>query len=161
MGSGKTSVGRRLSCVLNRDFFDSDFEIISKTGVSIEHIFDIEGEKGFRERETKMLMELMKIQNIVIATGGGIVTIPKNLEILQDSFVVYLKADIRTLVERCSYSKSRPLINQAEDKEQVIRDIVEKRQALYEQVADITVNTAGKKLYAIIKAIKEGITTIS
>ena len=73
MGSRKTSVGRRLACVLKRDFFDSDFEIVARTGVAIDHIFDVEGEEGFRQRETQVLKDLWEIPNIVIATGGGIV----------------------------------------------------------------------------------------
>jgi len=78
MGSGKTSVGRRLACVLKRDFFDSDFEIVARTGVAIDHIFDVEGEEGFRQRETKMLKDLCEISNVVIATGGGIVIKEEN-----------------------------------------------------------------------------------
>lgn len=157
MGSGKTSVGRRLSCVLNKDFFDTDFEIVSKTGVSIEHIFDIEGEEGFRARETKVLSELSQIPNLVIATGGGIVVTPKNLEILQQSIVVYLHADIDTLLSRCLKSKARPLINEAEDKKQTIIDIFEKRRSLYEKSADIMIDVSGKRLYSIINEIKEHI----
>ncbi len=78
MGSGKTSVGRRLACVLKRDFFDTDFEIVAHTGVAIDYIFDIEGEDGFRQREIQMLNNLCKIPNIVIATGGGIVIKKEN-----------------------------------------------------------------------------------
>jgi shikimate kinase len=96
MGSGKTSVGRRLACVLKRDFFDSDFEIVARTGVAIDHIFDVEGEEGFRQREINMLSELCEIPNIVIATGGGIVIKPENRELLKrDSFVVYLSSSIK------------------------------------------------------------------
>ncbi len=73
MGSGKTTIGRRLSEDLNLDFFDSDHEIIDTTGVSIDHIFDVEGEKGFRARETDVLKKLCIMPNIVLATGGGAV----------------------------------------------------------------------------------------
>ena len=80
MGSGKTTVGRRLADDLNKDFFDTDHEIIDKTGVNIDHIFDIEGEKGFRERESKILENLCRMSNIILATGGGIVILTKNRE---------------------------------------------------------------------------------
>ena len=83
MGSGKTTVGRRLARELNRDFFDTDHEIIVKTGVTIDHIFDIEGENGFRERESKILENLCQMSNIILATGGGIVILTKNREILK------------------------------------------------------------------------------
>ena len=113
MGSGKTSVGRRLACVLERDFFDSDFELVARTGVAIDHIFDVEGEKGFRQRETQVLKDLCKIPNIVIATGGGIVIREENRALLKrDSFVVYLFSSIEQLVKRTAHSKSRPLLEQ-------------------------------------------------
>ena len=81
MGSGKTTVGRRLARELNQDFFDTDHEIIIKTGVNIDHIFDIEGEEGFRKRESKILENLCQMSNIILATGGGIVILPKNRKI--------------------------------------------------------------------------------
>ena len=158
MGSGKTSVGRRLACVLKRDFFDSDFEIVARTGVAIDHIFDVEGEEGFRKRESKMLAELCEIKNIVIATGGGIVIKPENRELLKrDSFVVYLSSGIDQLVMRTARSKSRPLLEQSNNREKTIRELVEKREPLYQEVADIVVDTTGKKLYAIINEIKKAI----
>ena len=73
MGSGKTTVGRRLSEKLGVNFYDADHEIIDKTGVSIDHIFDVEGEEGFRKRESDVLKELCSKDNIVLATGGGAV----------------------------------------------------------------------------------------
>ncbi len=157
MGSGKTSVGRRLACVLKRDFFDSDFEIVSRTGVAIDHIFDVEGEEGFRKRETKMLSDLCKIPNIVIATGGGIVIKKENRELLKDSFVVYLSSSIEQLVKRTARSKSRPLLEQSTNREKTIRDLVEKRESLYQEVANVVIDTTGKKLYAIISEIKKAI----
>lgn len=158
MGSGKTSVGRRLACVLKRDFFDSDFEIVVRTGVSIDHIFDVEGEQGFRKRETQMLADLCEIKNIVIATGGGIVISPKNREMLKrDNFVVYLSSTIEQLLKRTMNSKSRPLLEQSSNREKTIRDLVLKRESLYKQVSDVAIDTTGKKLYAIINDIKKAI----
>ncbi|SMN11089.1 Shikimate kinase I [uncultured Candidatus Thioglobus sp.] len=155
MGSGKTSVGRRLACVLKRDFFDSDFEIVASTGVAIDYIFDIEGEEGFRQRETKMLQDLCKIPNIVLATGGGIVIKEENRVLLKDSFVVYLSSTVEQLVKHTAKSKSRPLLEQSSNREKTIRDLVEQREPWYQEVADIVVDTTGKKLYAIINEIKK------
>ena len=158
MGSGKTSVGRRLACVLKRDFFDSDFEIVARTGVAIDHIFDVEGEEGFRQRESSMLKELCDISNIVIATGGGIVIKPENRELLKNSsFVVYLASNVEQLVMRTARSKSRPLLERSSNREQTIRDILEVREPLYQEVADVVIETTGKKLYAIISEIKKAI----
>lgn len=158
MGSGKTSVGRRLACVLKRDFFDSDFEIVARTGVAIDHIFDVEGEEGFRLRESAMLADLCEISNIVIATGGGIVIKPQNRELLkQHSFVVYLSSSVEQLVMRTAKSKSRPLLEKSSNREQTIRDILEAREPLYQEVADVVIDTTGKKLYAIISEIKKSV----
>ena len=158
MGSGKTSVGRRLACVLKRDFFDSDFEIVARTGVAIDHIFDVEGEEGFRNRETSMLADLCEISNIVIATGGGIVIKPENRELLKrNSFVVYLSSSVEQLVARTARSKSRPLLERSTNREQTIKDILEAREPLYQEVADVVIDTTGKKLYAIINEITKSI----
>ena len=159
MGSGKTSVGRRLACVLKRDFFDSDFEIVAKTGVAIDHIFDVEGEEGFRIRETQMLKDLCEIPNIVLATGGGIVIKPENRELLKQnhSFVVYLSSTVEQLLKRTAKSKTRPLLEQSNDREKTIRDLLEAREDWYQEVADVVIDTTGKKLYAIINEIKKSI----
>ena len=158
MGSGKTSVGRRLACVLKRDFFDSDFEIVARTGVAIDHIFDVEGEEGFRKREIQMLKDLCEIPNIVIATGGGIVIKEENRVLLKrDSFVVYLSSNVEQLVKRTAKSKSRPLLEQSDNREKTIRDLVNAREGFYQEVADVVIDTTGKKLYAIINEIKKNI----
>jgi shikimate kinase len=158
MGSGKTSVGRRLSCVLKRDFFDSDFEIVSRTGVSIDHIFDVEGEAGFRERERVVLKDLSEIPNIVLATGGGIVIKPENRKILKkNSFVVYLSSTIEQLLSRTARSKARPLLEKSTNREKTIRDLLTMREPWYQEVADVVIDTTGKKLYAIINEIKKSI----
>ena len=158
MGSGKTSVGRRLACILKRDFFDSDFEIVARTGVAIDHIFDVEGEEGFRKRETKMLQDLCEISNIVIATGGGIVIKEENRALLKrDSFVVYLSSSIEQLVKRTANSKARPLLEQSSNREKTIRDLVAAREGFYQEVADVVIDTSGKKLYVIINEIKKSI----
>jgi len=159
MGSGKTSVGRRLACVLKRDFFDSDFEIVAKTGVAIDHIFDVEGEEGFRKRETNMLKDLCDIPNIVLATGGGIVIKEENRQVLRgsNSFVVYLSSTIEQLVQRTAKSKTRPLLEKSKNREKTLRDLLEAREKFYLEVADVVVDTTGKKLYAIINEIKKSI----
>ena len=155
MGSGKTTVGRRLAHELKQDFFDTDHEIIDKTGVSIDHIFDIEGEEGFRERESKILQNLCKMSNIILATGGGIVILPQNRKILKNAgLVVYLSSSVDQLLRRTSKSKTRPLLENSTDRKKTITQLVEARDVYYREVASVVIDTTGKKLHEVIKIIK-------
>ena len=154
MGSGKTTVGRRLAHELNQDFFDTDHEIIDKTGVTIDHIFDIEGEKGFRKRESKILENLCQMSNIILATGGGIVILKKNRKILKNAgLVVYLFSSVDQLFRRTSKSKTRPLLENSSDRKKTITELLEDRDVYYREVASFVVDTTGKKLKEIINII--------
>ena len=155
MGSGKTTVGRRLAHELNQDFYDTDHEIIDKTGVTIDHIFDIEGEDGFRERESKILENLCQMSNIILATGGGIVILPKNREILKNvGLVVYLSSSVDQLLMRTAKSKTRPLLENSADRRKTITELVDARDVYYREVASLVVDTTGKKLHEVINIIK-------
>ena len=155
MGSGKTTVGRRLAHELNQDFFDTDHEIIDKTGVSIDHIFDIEGEKGFRERESKILENLCQMSNIILATGGGIVILPKNRRILRNAgLVVYLSSSVDQLLRRTAKSKTRPLLENSNDRRRTITELIRARDLYYREVASLVIDTTGKKLHEVIDIIK-------
>jgi len=154
MGSGKTTVGRRLAHELNQDFFDTDHEIIDKTGVTIDHIFDIEGEEGFRERESKILENLCQMSNIILATGGGIVILSKNRKILKNSgLVVYLSSSVNQLLKRTAKSKTRPLLENSSDRRKTITELLEARDVYYREVASFVVDTTGKKLHEVINII--------
>ena len=154
MGSGKTTVGRRLSEKLGIDFYDTDHEIIDKTGVSIDHIFDVEGEKGFRKRESDVLKDLCSKSNIIIATGGGAVILEENrLEISNTGSVIYLSSSVDQIFKRTAKSKTRPLLEDSPNKRKTIIEIIESRDPLYKEIATIIVNTNGKKLNEIIHEI--------
>lgn len=158
MGVGKTSVGHRLACALDCEFFDTDSELVKRTGVSITRIFEIEGEAKFRKRESNVLKELSEMQNVVIATGGGIVLDVKNRNLLQTiGLVIYLKASVARLLEHTAKSKNRPLLENSSDKEKTIRDLLAQRQPLYEECTDLTINIDDKKLYMIINEIKQSL----
>ena len=154
MGSGKTTVGRRLSKELGIDFYDSDHEITDKTGVSIDHIFDVEGEEGFRKRESDVLKDLCSQGNIIIATGGGAVISEENrIEISKTGSVIYLLSSVDQILRRTSKSKTRPLLENSKNKRKTISDIINARDPLYREIATITVDTNGKKLNEVINEI--------
>ena len=154
MGSGKTTVGRNLAKKLKVDFYDADYQIIDKTGVSIDHIFDVEGEEGFRKRESKVLKELCNKPNIVLATGGGAVILGENrLIIKRAGVVVYLLSSVDQILRRTAKSKTRPLLENSTNRRQTIMNIIDSRDPLYREVATIIVNTNGKKMNEIIKEI--------
>ena len=154
MGSGKTTIGKSLSKRLSIDFFDSDHEIIDTTGVSIDHIFDIEGERGFRTRETEMLIKLCNMPNIVLATGGGAVILEENRKLIKRAgLVVYLLSSVDQILRRTAKSKARPLLEKSNNRKKTITDIMEARDPLYKEVASLIINTNGKKLNEIVDEI--------
>ena len=141
MGAGKSTIGRLLSDELEIPFIDSDKEIEDKAGANIPWIFDMEGEAGFRERETKAIDDLTLIDNIVLATGGGAVLKAENRKYLRSrGFVVYLKTSVATQLERTSKDKNRPLLLQ-DDPEAILTRLLEQRHPLYMEICDMIAET--------------------
>ncbi|WP_039915311.1 shikimate kinase AroK [Cellvibrio mixtus] len=141
MGAGKSTIGRLLASELGFNFRDSDRVIEERTGADIPWIFDMEGEEGFRERETAVLQELATDHDTVVATGGGIVLREQNRLLMKSAgFVCYLTASIDQLVERTARDKKRPLL-QVENPRQKIIDLLALRDPLYQNAADFIVNT--------------------
>ena len=141
MGAGKSTIGRVLAAELHLGFRDSDKVIEDRTGADIPWIFDMEGEEGFRDRESAVLQELSQSKDLVIATGGGIILRSKNREVMKSSgYVCYLTASIEQLVERTARDKKRPLL-QVENPRQKIIDLVSLRAPLYVESADFVINT--------------------
>ena len=154
MGSGKTTVGKKLSQSLGLNFFDSDHEIVNKTGVSVDHIFDVEGENGFRVRESEILNKLCLMPDTVIATGGGSVLLSENRDLIKKAgLVVYLLSSVDQILRRTSKSKTRPLLEKSTDRRKTISDIVMARDPLYKEVASLVIDTNGKKLNELIDEI--------
>ena len=158
MGVGKTTIGRALAERMNLEFFDSDQEIEAATGADIPWIFDVEGERGFRHREAKMINLLSGRKNIVLATGGGAVLDEKNRTRLKKrGLVVYLCASIKQQVERTARDRHRPLLQNG-NPEQIIKGLMVEREPLYLEVADVVVDTNRRNLKSvsneIIKQIK-------
>lgn len=149
MGAGKTSVGRALARRLHKQFCDSDHEIERLTGVKIPLIFEIEGEAGFRLRETKVLTELVQRPDIVLATGGGAVLSEQNRRLLtQHGTVVYLRASPRDLWVRTRHDKNRPLL-QNTDPLIRLQDLFAERDPLYRDIADLVVDTGNQTVAAL------------
>ena len=144
MGSGKTTVGKIVASELFLEFHDTDATIEKKTGVTIDWIFDIEGEKGFIKRETLILKDLVSSNSIVLATGGGIVIEAENRELLASrGTVFYLHTPLETQISRTAKDKDRPLLKD-QDPEKVLTELQESRQSFYEEVADHIINTENK-----------------
>ncbi len=153
MGAGKTTVGRRLAQSLGWDFLDSDEEVERRTGTRISIIFEIEGESGFRQREHRALLDLSARPGAVIATGGGAVLLPENRELLRrHGIVVYLRTSVAEQLRRTRGSAHRPLLNEG-DPEQRLRELARVREPLYEAVADIIVDSPGRKVAATVKDV--------
>ena len=141
MGAGKSTIGRHLAQMLHLNFHDSDGEIEKKTGADVAWIFDVEGEEGFRNRESDMIDDLTQKYGIVLATGGGAVIRSENRERLAArGIVVYLKTSIEKQLARTLKDKRRPLI-QTEDPRSVLEVLAEKRNIMYDEAADYTIET--------------------
>lgn len=137
MGVGKTTIGQKLAKKTGKRFVDSDREIEKQTGATISLIFDIEGEAGFRERESRMIDELTAAQGIVLATGGGAVLSEENRKSLQQrGVVIYLSASPELLLKRTAYDQNRPLLQNGDRRGQ-INALLESREPLYRQSSDL------------------------
>jgi len=153
MGAGKTTIGRHLATLLHKRFVDVDHEIEKRTGVSIPVIFEIEGEAGFRRRESAVIEELTRDTSIVLATGGGAVLLEENRKVLKDrGTVAYLQADIDTLVERTRRDRNRPLL-QTENPRAKIEELLQQREPIYREVADIIINTGQRAPSSVAREV--------
>jgi shikimate kinase len=140
MGAGKTTIGKVLAKRLGWRFIDSDHEIEARTGVSIPTIFEIEGEAGFRRRESQVIEELTALRNIVMATGGGVVLAAKNRESLrQNGLVAYLDVSPDQLYDRTKRDKNRPLL-QVQNPLRRLQELHSERAPLYKEVADVVID---------------------
>lgn len=141
MGAGKSTIGRLLSQELNLTFIDSDREIELRAGANIPWIFDVEGEDGFREREEGVIADMSAKNDIILATGGGVVQREQNRKNLHSGgFVVYLHASVDQQVERTARDKNRPLL-QTDNPRAVLESLLTKRDPLYRECCDLIIHT--------------------
>lgn len=157
MGSGKSTIGKKLSEVLpDYNFVDTDELIVLNQNISINDIFAQKGEEYFRHIETSILKEVLNKRNQIISTGGGIILKEENRTLLkQKSIVIYLQASSDTLFERVKNNKDRPLLN-VEDMKNKIATLAAERKELYKNCSTYIVNTEDKTIENVLKEI-EGI----
>ncbi len=155
MGAGKSAVGRQLAKLLHLSFVDSDDEIETRTGVDIPFIFEKEGEDGFRKREAKVIDDLSAMESVILATGGGAVVDPQNRSRLgARGFVVYLYTTVDQQLARTQKGRERPMLANG-DSRKILEDLMSARDPLYREIADLTVETDGRKVKAVASEILE------
>jgi len=153
MGSGKTAVGRQLARLTGLRFVDSDAEIERRTGVDIPYIFEREGEAGFRVREAEVIDDLTVREGLVIATGGGAILDPRSRERLRSrGRVVYLRTSVDQQLARTRRSDDRPLLANPDPRGTLAR-LYAQRSPLYDEVAEIVVDTDGRKVRTVVDQI--------
>ena len=157
MGAGKTTIGKLLAKHLGKTFYDTDHEIEKRTGVKIPVIFDLEGEEGFRKRETAMIEELTKLDNIVMATGGGAVIAEENRRLLQaGGTVIYLRANVNELWHRTRNDKHRPLLQNVNIRAK-LEQLYAERNPLYMQTATLIFDTGNQPVANILNQIEKSL----
>jgi shikimate kinase len=157
MGAGKSAVGRQLAKLLHLDFVDSDEEIEARTGVDIPFIFEKEGEPGFRKREVAVIDELSQRDGVVLATGGGAILDGDSRSRLgARGFVVYLYTSVEQQLERTQRGRERPLLVNGEP-EEVLQELLAVRDPLYREIADLVVNTDGRRVQTVAREIHEAL----
>ncbi len=154
MGAGKTTIGKLLAKKLQKTFYDTDHEIEKKLGVKVSVIFELEGEEGFRKRETQMIDELTNKKDIILATGGGAVLSEENRRLLKArGKVIYLNAKPQHLAKRMACDKDRPLLQQGNMLD-TLNNLYKERHPLYLGVSSFVVDTGQQKTQTIINKIE-------
>jgi shikimate kinase len=160
-GSGKSTLGRLLAKRLEKQFYDTDAEIERRLGVTIPVIFELEGEPGFRERESTIICEFVAYANVILATGGGAILLPPNrVALKQNGTVLYLHATPDTLWERTRRSKHRPLL-QAADPQARLNELYAFRDPVYREVADFVVESDSEQVIKLAQRLEQQLRSAS
>lgn len=158
MGSGKSTIGKRLAYKLNLQFYDSDKIIEEREGLSIIDIFDFRGEAYFKEQEMKVINEILGYGVVVLSTGGESFLIEEIREkISQNAISIWLKASLETLHERVSRRNTRPQLLST-DKMTVIENMIAESYPLFEK-ADITIESKDMEAHLIVDTIMSKLKT--
>ncbi|NLP46588.1 MAG: shikimate kinase [Epulopiscium sp.] len=161
MGCGKTTIGKNLAILLTYPFIDSDKEIEKQEGKSISAIFAHAGESYFRKVEKRIIEKIAKGQHQVIATGGGIIKSKDNICILQStSILVYLRGSPEQIYKNIKDDKTRPLL-QGKNKQQIINEMLEEREHLYKEAADLVISINNRSIKEIVDDIYDQIASLN
>ncbi|WP_290459501.1 shikimate kinase [Romboutsia ilealis] len=155
MGVGKTSVGKQLARKLDFNFIDTDYEIERLSNKSIPEIFEQYGENYFRKLENSILEKFVKNEDIVIATGGGIITTKENYNILKnEEKVIFLDGSVETIINHVQNERNqRPLLKESENLSKKIEELLYARYEKYIEVSDILIDINGKNIDEVISQI--------
>ena len=156
MGAGKTTVGIKIAELTGRRWYDTDGCIVDKHG-KISDIFEYYGEAHFRKLETEVVKELVKQDELIISSGGGLVLKEENNKLLQENGkIIFLRASLETLLKRLKLDGTRPVLQTSAEniKERLVK-LLEERTPIYEHVADYIVDVDGKTPEEIAKEIVE------
>jgi shikimate kinase len=153
MGAGKTTLGKALAQRLRRDFVDTDKVLVERTGVPVATVFEIEGETGFRRRESGVIAELASRTECVIATGGGAILAEDNRRVMREAgTVIYLRARLESLWERTRHDTTRPLLSTADPRGTLAR-FLEEREPLYREAAHLVVETGSQSANTLVNRV--------
>ncbi|AUR50872.1 shikimate kinase [Aquella oligotrophica] len=157
-GVGKTTIGKVLSEKLDKQFIDLDKYIEVSCGVDIPTIFELEGEQGFRDRESLALKQVIsQNDNYVLSLGGGCVIRAENRQIItrSNNLVLQLIADLKVIVERLVKSPNKRPLLANQDIQQKIENLFNERKEFYDAVSDLTVNTTNLKPAQVVSKVEQ------
>ena len=159
-GAGKSTVGKALAHQLGLTFVDADQALVEHTGAPISTIFELEGEAGFRQREAQIIAQLCERQGILLATGGGAVLLGENRRRLAATgVVIYLHASLDHLWHRTRHDSRRPLL-QAENPRDVLKSLLDTREPLYREIADLVVETGRQSIGKLVRQIVDDLSRL-